>query len=120
MMTAVTRANRPAAAQESQGVQDHPPSQDDRIVELEELVRQLREALEARGRRLAADQLAYADQFQAQTLVIARLQEDIRILEAEIEGRKQAYRDVVNTRTFRYTTRLRALYRTARKWLGLR
>lgn len=116
----MTRANRPAEAQESQGVQDQPPSDADRMAELEELVRQLRAALEARGRRLAADQLAYADQFQAQNLVIARLQEDIRILEAEIEGRKQAYLDVVNTRTFRYTTRLRALYGTARKWLGLR
>jgi hypothetical protein len=116
----VTRANRPAAAQESHAVQNHPSSDEDRIAELEELVQQLRAALEARGRRLAADQLAYADQFQAQTLVIARLQEDIRILEAEIEGQKQAYRDVVNTRTFRYTNRLRALYGTVRKWLGLR
>jgi hypothetical protein len=117
---AVTRANRPAAAQESHDVQDQPPSDADRIAELEEQVQQLRAALEARGRRLAADQLVYADHFQAQTLVIARLQEDIKILEAEIEGRKQAYDDVVNTRTFRYTTRLRALYGTARKWLGLR
>jgi hypothetical protein len=116
----VTRANRPAAERESQSVENQPSSQNERIAELEELVRQLRAALEVRGRRLAADQLAYADQFQAQNLVIARLQEDIRILESEIEGRKQAYRDVVNTRTFRYTTRLRALYGSARKWLGLR
>jgi len=92
----------------------------DRIAELEEQVRQLRAALEARGRRLVADQMAYADQIQAQNLVIARLQEDIRILEAEIQGRKQAYRDLVNTRTFRYTAKLRDLYGNARDWLRSR
>ena len=114
----MTGANRPAPPRE--GAEENPSSENDRIAELEEQVRQLRAALEARGRRLAADQLAYADQFQAQNLVIARLQEDIKILEAEIEGRKQAYQDLVNTRTFRYTTRLRDLYGTARRWLGLR
>jgi hypothetical protein len=116
----VTRENRAVRAQTSKDLKDQRSDEGDRIAELEELVRQLRAALEARGRRLVSDQMAYADQFQAQSLVIARLQEDIRILDAEIEGRKQAYRDVVNTRTFRYTTRLRSLYGTVRKWLGLR
>jgi hypothetical protein len=90
------------------------------VAELEELVRQLRTALEARGRRLVSDQLAFAEHVQAQDLVIARLQEDIKILEAEIEGRKRAYRDLVNTRTFRYSARLRALYGSVRKWFGSR
>jgi hypothetical protein len=90
------------------------------LAELEELVRQLRAALEARGRRLVTDQIAYADQFQAQNLVIARLQEDIRILEAEIEGRKNAYRDLVSTRTFRYSARVRELYGSVRRWFGSR
>lgn len=86
------------------------------MAQLEELVRQLRSALEARGRRLVADQVAFAEHVQAQNLVIARLQEDIKILEAEIEGRKRAYQDMVNTRTFRYSARLRALYGSVRKW----
>lgn len=90
------------------------------MAELEELVRQLRVALEARGRRLVSDQVAYAEHVEAQDLVIARLQEDIKILEAEIEGRKRAYEDLANTRTFRYSARLRALYGSVRRWLGAR
>jgi hypothetical protein len=90
------------------------------VAELEELVRQLRAALDARGRRLVSDQVAFAEHVQAQDLVIARLQEDIRILEAEIQGRKRAYQDLVNTRTFRYSSRLRALYGSVRKWFGSR
>lgn len=115
---AVTRANRPAPPRE--GAEDQPSSGNDRIAELEELVRQLREALDARGRRLVTDQMAYADQLQAQNLVIARLQKDIRILEREIEGRKQAFQDLVNTRTFRYSARVRALYGSLRKWFRSR
>jgi hypothetical protein len=90
------------------------------VAELEELVRQQRAALDARGRRLVSDQVAFAEHVQAQDLVIARLQEEIRILEAEIEGRKRAYQDLVNTRTFRYSSRLRGLYGSVRKWFGSR
>jgi ABC-type uncharacterized transport system permease subunit len=100
--------------------EDQPSGAGDRMAELEELVRQLRTALEARGRRLVSDQLAYAEHAQAQDLVIARLQEDINILEAEIAGQKQAYRDLVNTRTFRYSAKLRDLYGRLRKWLRRR
>jgi ABC-type uncharacterized transport system permease subunit len=92
----------------------------DRMAELEELVHQLRTALEERGRRLVSDQLAYAEHVQAQDLVIARLQEDIKILEAEIAGQKQAYQDLVNTRTFRYSAKLRDLYGGLRRWLRRR
>jgi hypothetical protein len=115
----VSRTNRAAPAEGNEAVHAQPSSDDPRVTELEEEVRQLRAALEARGRRLVSDQMAYADQFQAQRLVIARLQEDIRILEAEIEGRKRAYQDLVNTRTFRYTERVRGLYGSVRKWLRL-
>lgn len=112
----MTRANRAATAKENKSTQEQASGVDARVAELEELVRQLRAALEARGRRVVTDQMAYADQLQAQNLVIARLQEDIRILEAEIEGRKRAYQDLVNTRTFRYSARVRELYGTIRKW----
>jgi hypothetical protein len=114
----VTRANRVVRAPGNEG--DHTSSGDARVAELEELVRQLRVALEARGRRLVTDQVAYAEHVEAQDLVIARLQEDIKILEAEIEGRKRAYEDLVNTRTFRYSARLRALYGSVRRWFGAR
>jgi hypothetical protein len=97
-----------------------PSGAGDRLAELEELVRQLRTALEARGRRLVSDQLAYAEHVQAQDLVITRLQEDIKILEAEIAGQKQAYHDLVNTKTFRYSAKLRDLYGRLRKWFGRR
>lgn len=97
-----------------------PSGADDRMAELEELVLQLRTALEERGRRLVSDQLAYAEHVQAQDLVIARLQEDIKILEAEIAGQKQAYQDLLNTRTFRYSAKLRDLYGGLRRWLGRR
>lgn len=114
----MTRANRAVRAPGGEG--DPASSGDDRVAELEELVGQLRAALEARGRRLVTDQLAFAEHVQAQDLVIARLQEDIKLLEAEIEGRKRAYQDLLNTRTFRYSARLRALYGTIRKWFGSR
>jgi hypothetical protein len=91
-----------------------------RIAQLEEVVRQLQAALDARGRRLVTDQLVYAEHVQAQNLVIARLQEDIKILEAEIEGRKQAYRDLVNTKTFRYSAKVRDLYGKVRSWFRKR
>lgn len=100
----------------SHGVDDSSTGEAERIAQLEELVRQLRAALEARGRRLVTDQLVYAEHVQAQNLVIARLQEDIKILEAEIEGRKQAYRDLVNTKTFRYSAKVRDLYGNVRGW----
>ena len=112
----MSRAN-PIPHGESQGPEGEPWRNDARVAELEEQVQQLRAALEARGRRLVSDQVAYADYVQGQNLVIARLQEDIGILEAEIEGRKQAYEDLVNTRTFRYTATLRAVYGTIRDWI---
>jgi hypothetical protein len=115
----VSRASDTARSQEEKGNLST-PSAEPRVAELEEELRQLRLALEARGRRLVSDQLAYAEHVQARDLVIARLLEDIKILEAEIEGRKQAYQDLINTRTFRYTARLRALYSAARRWLGRR
>jgi hypothetical protein len=113
---AVTRANRAVGAEMSEDAERRPATEADRIAELEELVRQLRTAVEARGRRLVTDQLAYAEHVQAQNLVIDRLQEDVKILEAEIEGRKQAYRDLVNTKTFRYSAKLRDLYGSIRRW----
>lgn len=116
----MTRANRAASPEVRKGAAEPPPDERARLAELEEEVRRLRAALEARGRRLVSDQVAYADLVQAQSLVIARLQEDILILEAEIEGRKQAYRDLTNTRTFRYTSRLREVYGSIRRWFGRR
>ncbi len=115
----MSRASDTARSQEEKG-DDRAPSAESRVTELEEELRQLRVALEARGRRLVSDQLAYAEHVQAQDLVIARLQEDIRILEAEIEGRKRAYQDLINTRTFRYTATLRALYSAIRGWIARR
>jgi hypothetical protein len=112
----VSRASDTARSQEEKG--HRAPSAESRVTELEEELRQLRAALEARGRRLVSDQLAYAEHVQAQDLVIARLQEDIKILEAEIEGRKRAYQDLINTRTFRYTAKVRALYSAVRRWIG--
>jgi hypothetical protein len=116
----VTRANRASGAETRNDIQLPPADDSARIAQLEELVRQLQAALDARGRRLVTDQLAYAEQVQAQNLVIGRLQEDIKILEAEIDGRKQAYRDLVNTRTFRYSAKLREMYGTVRRWFGKR
>lgn len=116
----MTGANRAADAETSKNAQLPPTGDSDRIAHLEGLVRQLQAALNARGRRLVTDQLAYAEHAQAQDLVIARLQEDIKILEAEIVGRKQAYQDLVNTRTFRYSAKLRDLYAGLRRWLGRR
>jgi hypothetical protein len=112
----VNRASETARSQEEKGNQKA-PSAEPRIAKLEEELQQLRSALEARGRRLVSDQLAYAEHVQARDLVIARLLEDIKILEAEIEGRKQAYQDLINTRTFRYTAKVRALYSAVRRWI---
>lgn len=81
---------------------------------MEAEARDLRAALEERGRRLVSDAQAYADALRARELIIERLQEEIRIRDAEIEGRKQAYEDLVNTKTFRYSEKLRRAWGTLR------
>lgn len=86
----------------------------ERIAALEAEVRDLRAALEERGRRLVADGAAYADALRQRELVIERLQEEIRIRDAEIEGREQAYQDLINTKTFRYSEKLRRAWGAVR------
>lgn len=88
-------------------------SADDREA-LEAEARNLRAALEERGRRLITDAQVYADALRSRELVIERLQEEIRIRDAEIEGRVRAYQDLVNTKTFRYSEKLRRAWGTLR------
>lgn len=79
----------------------------ERIAALEAEVRDLRAAAEELGRRRVTDAQVYADALRARELIIERLQEEIRIRDAEIEGRKQAHEDLVSTKTFRYSEKLR-------------
>ncbi len=92
---------------------------DDPAATLADRLRLLREAHRARGRLLARQRWEFADRLQDETegrdREIGRLREEVRRLEDEVAGKQAELESLVNTRTFRYTAAVRALYARLRR-----
>jgi len=94
-------------------------SEDGELGELREELRLLREAHQARGRLLARQRWAFADRLRDETggreEEIERLRAEVRRLEREVEGKQGELERLLNTRTFRYTAKLRGLWGRVRR-----
>jgi predicted RNase H-like nuclease (RuvC/YqgF family) len=86
---------------------------------LNERLRGLEAAHEARGHQLARERWAFADRLRQETesrdREIEELHQEVGRLESEVEGKQRELESLLHTRTFRYTAWLRGLWSGGRR-----